>query len=274
MAFPKIIHQIWLQGQDNIPDKFFSNIGTIKKFHASWQYMLWDDISIIKLLRKNKIWIDTYYKFNYLHQKVDYAKYIILYEHGGAYIDIDVLVLKSLDTLIGEYSDYDLLVSKVNLNKFESMLYCRKPVCVNNGTIIAKYHNPTMAKLIDHINNHPQYYMLTSKFTTINNTTGPIVFTKIILDELVNSKIKILDSEFLEPKLLGIGDITHNTYMVHEHEGSWLNSSFRKMAQFYFKHKPIIFVLFIIIIIIVMTIIILSLCRKNNTTIIPPNQSL
>lgn len=248
MTFPKIIHQIWLQGENNIPEKFLPEISRIKNFHPSWQHIMWDDITIINLLRKNKIWIDTYYEFKYLHQKVDYAKYVILYEYGGVYLDVDISILKPFDHLLDEYSDYDMLVSKLKINKFESIICCRKPICINNGTIISKPKNLTMEKLINYINDHPHHKSIT-KFACISNTTGPIVFTSIILKDINNKTIKILEPEYLEPKILGIGEITLNTYVVHEHEGSWFSSSFRNMAQFYFRHKISVYITFIIVVI-------------------------
>lgn len=239
MNIPKIIHQIWLQGEDVIPEKFLPYIDKIKKFHPTWEYMLWDNVSIINLLRKNEIWIETYYKLRYLHQKVDYARYIILYEYGGIYIDMDVKIVKKLDTLFEKYNDYELIVSKVNLNHFESMVYCGRKICINNGIIIAKPKNSVLNKIIEYVIKHPVYNRSITKFDYISNTTGPIMFTKIILDNL-NDKIKILEPEYLEPRVLGVGDITDNTYAIHDHEGSWYSKKFKFFNVIYFKTKKII----------------------------------
>ena len=40
--------------------------------------MLCDEIKIIKLINKNKYLLNKYYSFIYLHQKVDFAKFVIL----------------------------------------------------------------------------------------------------------------------------------------------------------------------------------------------------
>ena len=121
MSIPKIIHQIWLQGEIDIPKKYLSKTQRIKDMHQTWKYYFWDDVSIVDLLSKNTIWLNTYHKLNYLHQKVDYARYIILYIYGGVYIDMDVKMVKPLDSLLQKYIGYDFIVSRLNLNYYEAV---------------------------------------------------------------------------------------------------------------------------------------------------------
>ena len=94
MEFPKIIHQIWLQGIDVIPSKYINNIETIKQFNPDYQHIIWDEKSILEIINTNDSWKKTYFSFKHLHQKVDYARYVILWLKGGLYIDIDVTALK------------------------------------------------------------------------------------------------------------------------------------------------------------------------------------
>jgi inositol phosphorylceramide mannosyltransferase catalytic subunit len=248
-SIPKIIHQIWLQGKNQIPNKYIPYINTIHQYHPkqTWQYILWDDIMIIQLLRQNKVWIDTYYKLTYLHQKVDYARYIILFIYGGIYIDMDVIMIKPLDSLLYKLQDYDLVVSKINMNLFDNIINCGRNICINNGIIMAKPGALILAQIIDYINQHPNCSGFI-KFNCINNTTGPKVFTRIILDHL-NNKIKILDSEYLEPQVFGTGRITNNTYAIHKHDGTWLSSWLRQLASFYVRNKIIIMLILIMLIV-------------------------
>lgn len=256
MTFPKTIHQIWLQGKDRIPDKFLPNIDKIKRYHKTWNYILWDDVMIIKLLRMNKTWIDVYYKLTFLHQKVDYARYIILYVFGGVYIDIDVMILKPFDTLIDKFKNYDLIVSRVNLNRVESIIYSGKYMCINNGIIISKRRTNIMRKIIEQVNNNHSCKILSMKFHCISNTTGPNMFTDIILKN-AGEKIKILDPQYLEPQILGTGGITQDTYAIHHHEGSWLDKRIKSLAILYFKNKK----LFVTATVLILLLIILILSR-------------
>jgi hypothetical protein len=231
----KIIHQIWLQGEINIPDKYYSNIASVKKFHNSWQYILWDEIKILKLILTKKEWTDIYYKFIYIHQKIDFAKYVILYTYGGIYIDIDVEVIKSFDDIIKTNDSYDLIISKSNINSYESFIAARSFNTYNNGIIIAKKDNKTLLILINYIIENFYLPLLEPKMFNINYTTGPHIFTNVISKN--KSNVKILESEYLEPCLMDNCTITSNTISIHRHELSWIPDFLVRFFNFYLKNK-------------------------------------
>ena len=47
----KIIHQIWFQGEKNIPEKYKPYIESIKKHNKEFNYILWDDQSLQELAK-------------------------------------------------------------------------------------------------------------------------------------------------------------------------------------------------------------------------------
>ena len=49
---PKIIHQIWFQGCNSIPNKYNDNISSIHKYAKDWQYVCWDHEQIAKECKK------------------------------------------------------------------------------------------------------------------------------------------------------------------------------------------------------------------------------
>lgn len=252
IEFPHIIHQIWLQGVKNLPENYKLNIEQNRKLHPKWEYIIWDDLSIIKLLRNKQEWIDAFYKLEYLHHKVDFARYVILYLYGGAYIDIDASTIKPLDPLLIEYNNYDLIVSKINSNIMENYLNCQHKECINNGIIITKPGNIEMKNLIDSIVNNPKCATLSTKISCIRDITGPTKFTSVMTTSSNANKIKILESEYLEPCTFDKCDITNNTYVVHKHGGSWYPGWFRDLMVFYVNNKTWIYIIIIIIIIILM----------------------
>ena len=138
MEFPKIIHQIWLQGNKNIPEKYNSNIESINHNNSEFEHKIWDEISILEIIHTNPDWTKTYYSLKYLHQKVDYARYIILWLIGGIYVDMDVKSIKSFNDILEKTKEYDLVVSSINVNNINSMIQCQHSQCLNNGVIIAK----------------------------------------------------------------------------------------------------------------------------------------
>ncbi len=116
MPIPKIIHQIWIQGYDYLPEKLKNKHNLIKKFNPNYQVILWDNVMIDSLLYKYPNIHNVYNNIPNFTGKVkinpsksDIARLLILYEFGGFYIDIDYYCPKSLDELYDQ--DDQLVVS-------------------------------------------------------------------------------------------------------------------------------------------------------------------
>lgn len=258
---PKIIHQIWFQGANNVPSKYHSNIAKMKQFHPNWEYKLWDEKSISVILNQiNQSGVvggATPY-FEYLHQKVDYARYVILHQMGGIYVDMDVVIHKPFDALLQEFSEYEVIISKANGNFFENMLACGSPVCINNGIIISKPNSTFMKHLISEIDRKmksPFTGIGEHKSIHISRTTGPTMFTNVYNNEdlIDKSKIKLLHYSYLEPCFMNVCSIGPNTYAIHKHELSWIDDGWVKnFIIAYSKCRNYIpFVIIVIIIILI-----------------------
>jgi len=266
MSFPKTIHQIWLQGINNIPEKYNTNILSIKQHNTDFEYKMWDEISILDIIHTNPTWTKTYYSFIYLHQKVDYARYIILWLMGGIYVDIDVNALKSFDSILEEFKDYDLIVSKLIVNKINSMLQCHHPECLNNGVIISKQKADILNEIIKYIDNNSTCSFICPKIMCINKTTGPLMFTKVINQYIKNnsgnkSKIYILPAEYLEPCTFGDCKHTVNTIVSHNHNCTWIPKYQYNIMKFYIKNTG----LTIAIIILMLSIVIYFIYKFYKT---------
>jgi mannosyltransferase OCH1-like enzyme len=267
-TIPKIIHQIWIQGEDEIPENLVVNKNKIKELHPDWEYVLWDEISILELLKNtNKEWFATYYKFDYLHQKVDYVRLIILYVYGGIYIDMDAYTIKKLNSLFDKYSEYDLIVSYAKeINFMTNFAMCKKMSnCLNNGIIIAKPNIDILSYLIYNVSY--KCYSLDIKEHCILHTTGPEFFDKYILkyintNEKENkSKILMLDSDYLEPCAIDICDVTDNTYIKHEQNMTWFNSYAKEFVRLYINYTIIFNSLIILLLIFIIYFVFLKFSK-------------
>ena len=102
---PKIIHNIWIQGYENLPNENKVTYANIKKINPEWDFMIWDDEMIKKLLKKYPSIYNIYIKTNNYTEtdnntiKSDIARYIIMKEYGGLYFDIDFNCTSSFDGL-------------------------------------------------------------------------------------------------------------------------------------------------------------------------------
>jgi hypothetical protein len=102
---PKIIHNIWIQGYENLPNEKKVTYTNIKKLNPEWEFMIWDDDMIKKILKKYPSLYNMYIKTNNYTEtdnnkiKSDIARYIIMKEYGGLYFDVDFNCTSSFDEL-------------------------------------------------------------------------------------------------------------------------------------------------------------------------------
>ena len=92
---PKIIHYCWFGGNP-LPEKDQKCIDSWKKFCPDYKIIEWNESNYD--LNRNKYMSDAYKekKWGFVP---DYARFDIIYNEGGFYLDTDVELVKSLDEL-------------------------------------------------------------------------------------------------------------------------------------------------------------------------------
>lgn len=254
---PKTINQIWFQGEKVLPEKYHPLRQTVIQKHPEWKINLWDDEKMIDYLQQHDDLIPNYsmkkvyLDFLHLHQKVDFFRYVLLYYEGGCYIDMDCRAIRSLDPILDKYSDYDLIVGKLNLTSFETWFMTQKPIVINNAVIIAKPKSQLLYDLISDLVKDCKCNSLIrkSKVLCIYYTTGPARFTNILYP-YIDKKVKVLPSEYFEPCLSKECTRTENTYLVHEQDQTWFPKQLSSMFETYHANKRLIYVLIFQIILI------------------------
>jgi len=174
---PKIIHQIWLG--DNIPAEVLSLQATIQEANKDYDYKLWREADILNLDFKNK---DLFKQAKNLGQKSDIARYAILKQFGGIYLDSDFKGIKSFDCLL-------------HLSFFTGVSYDKEPTLfngligtTNNNCIIEDLNNITEIRDQDGMD--------------VIKSTGPWFMTKKVfknINYLGNSEIVVLPVAFFYP---------------------------------------------------------------------------
>ena len=257
---PKIIHQIWLQGEENLSNINKDKIKKTKEINNDFNYMLWDEIKIIELVKKDNFLLKKYYSFIYLHQKVDFVKFVILNYFGGIYIDIDCDVIKNLNNIFNQVNKYDLVISKISdkIDMISCLFTCHKTSnCYNNGIIIGKPNKHILKYLIENFKSECSFYQ--NKLLCIQNTTGPPIFNKLIDNYIENygsDKILLLPYYYFEPCIGENCEITDDTIIIHKHELSWLNEDQKKIFNYLSKINLLYVIILIIVIILAICLII------------------
>lgn len=108
---PKVIHQIFFDiGKGKLPDipRYLESHLSTKEFCKTHdiQYKLWTRQDIDGLLEEidkqdtNEITFTKFYnEMKYDIQRIDFAKYLILYLWGGLYFDLDITILGNIDQI-------------------------------------------------------------------------------------------------------------------------------------------------------------------------------
>lgn len=93
---PKIIHYCWF-GRNPLPKSAIKCINSWKKFFPDYEIKEWNednfDVNIIPYTAEA-------YKMKKYAFVSDYARFWILYRHGGLYFDTDVEVIKPMDDIV------------------------------------------------------------------------------------------------------------------------------------------------------------------------------
>jgi len=108
--FNRHIHQIWFQSGDLAEqwkdigsEDYFAMQATFTNFceEKGWQYTLWREDTILPFVQ---LYFPEYYDefigLDSIIKKVDCARLMILYVHGGLYVDIDSYLKKDLDEFL------------------------------------------------------------------------------------------------------------------------------------------------------------------------------
>jgi hypothetical protein len=221
---PKIIHQIWI-GPKKRPDIWIDTfrIDYINK-NPEYQYILWTEDNIEPLFNDFPIYRLVYDIEPTYNGKSDILRYLILYIHGGIYIDADSVWIndKSFDTLLEQVNESDVFVGKSpdNLEQLTKKdIKYENSIC--GGVMGTSKNNPLMRLLIDGIDKYiirdwgnqkiaKQDYTRKRRIYGVCELIGPLYLNRT----LINHNITIFPSIYFYPiSWHNINNCEHHTKM-------------------------------------------------------------
>lgn len=249
MAIPRILHQIWLQGEKAVPERYRALRESWVQHHPGWQHRFWDERSIRELVACRYSWfLPVYDGYRYLHQRVDSGRYFILYEHGGVYADIDTECLRPLDPLLRQRARALLLVSEQPFGPLE-MRFIRMFVgsrrIVSNAVMASAPQCPQLGEVLRRLPGTVHRFGFLRELN-ITYSTGPALLSKA-LDPWVGSdpSLAIVPAACFEPHFgfdLGAHPdrLEVERYVVHSQDATWHAPFLRGVFQSYFKLKNLL----------------------------------
>jgi mannosyltransferase OCH1-like enzyme len=136
-VIPRIIHQIWLGYTSAEPPPDFDRAATSwQETNPDWEYRLWSGTDVEALIASARPDLLPYYRgLPYWVQKADAARYLILFELGGVYADLDIVCLKAFDAFVDA----------------EAVLAPTKPLGLSNDLMMASARHPLFGALVNEL---------------------------------------------------------------------------------------------------------------------------
>ena len=102
METPRVIWQTW-KSKTDIPEKLSDLSRTWTTNHPDYEYRLLDDDDLRNIVSKvTPNHLEKYDSFTRMIERVDFARYAIMYEYGGVYADMDTKSLKNVDMWVAK----------------------------------------------------------------------------------------------------------------------------------------------------------------------------
>ena len=197
---PKIIHYCWLS-DDPVPEVFQKYMSTWKEHLPDYEFMLWNfdrfDINM-------SLWVKEAFENRKYAFAADYIRLYAVYHYGGIYLDMDVEVIKSFDSL---------------LNK-QSILGWETQKGIEGGVFGAERGSLWVKDCLSYY--CERSFILPSG--SMNMRPLPQIMFDILYEKYIRTGIlSLLSPDFLTAKSYETGKIirTDNTYTIHHFAASW-----------------------------------------------------
>ena len=218
---PKVIHYCWF-GRNPLPPMAVKCIESWKKFLPDYEIKQWNEDNFD--IAVNAYVEEAYYMKKYAFVS-DYARFWVLYHHGGIYFDVDVELLKPIDDILktGPF---------MGLEGFETWYkYKDLKAAPAAGLGMAAY--PKMEAIKDMLDYYTGRHFISLKGKP-NVKTVVLIVADVLLDRggvidpdniTVCSDIHIYPEEYFNPKRVATGKITitENTRSIHHYAATWVD---------------------------------------------------
>lgn len=229
---PKKIHYCWF-GRNPLPESAQKCIASWKKYLPDYEIIEWDednfDVNCIPYTTQ------AYEAKKYAFVS-DYARFKILYEHGGLYFDTDVEVIRPLDDIIANGSFMGFEINPCKERPFGAVnpgvgMGAEKGMEVY-ATILQYYSQ------LNFINKDGSYNTIDA---VVNITTRELIKVGLKKTDDIQTvaDITIYPSDYFNPfnDITGKLNKTKNTRTIHWFTKTWLNISPWRQWLSRFAHR-------------------------------------
>jgi mannosyltransferase OCH1-like enzyme len=166
---PHIIHQTY-KTFASIPLCWAETPSRWQALHPTWTYTFWSDADLEALIAADFPWfLQRYRAFPHVIQRVDAARYFILFKFGGVYADLDVAPLVPLDPWVDAVSSEVALVASGHVSS-----------CITNS-FMASAPGASLWPLVhrEMLCRGAPWWAVTRHFRVMT-TTGPMMLDRVV----------------------------------------------------------------------------------------------
>jgi mannosyltransferase OCH1-like enzyme len=211
----------------HIPDDYKPYIESVKKHNPDCNYMFFSDEDIVAFFKTDvSQYYDTFCNLKYKIQQLDFFRYCAIYHYGGVYLDLDIMINKSLNDIdlsacmfpLESRTNSDTLLHKQDYHGL-----------IGNYAFYAPKNDPFIKLVIDNIvkprisTEDLESAMIFAEThgahripTWVYYTTGPVLVTQSYID--YGRKVKVIEPDLWENGSVG-------NYGKHHAVGTWKTMS-------------------------------------------------
>ena len=216
---PRIIHQMAKSNVSEWPVQWTVCQKAWKSTFPDFQYRMWTDGDIEGFMRSTyPRYLQMYQSYRYDINRYDFARYLILYEFGGIYADMDIMPLRSFASVLPN-GRVSIGESAWKNERFQNALMTSPPR--------HPFWHYVMSELIAQSARRPP-----AKFRSVLSMTGPDVIngvSRVVPVDMIHSlPWKLFSSEHnmtflssLDTLQVALKDMPKETYAVHLGTCSW-----------------------------------------------------
>jgi len=171
MSTPKKLWQTWKSSDPKqVPQKLQTFVTKWQSLHPRYEYRLLDDDDLRDIVQATvPQYLDDYDGFTHTIERVDFARYALLYRHGGVYADLDTDPKKPIDVWVAK----NKIVLGCEPKEHAEEIYGRDRV-VCNALMISPPKQEFWLDLMEYIITNYE-----KRFRPVDNT-GPMAITRFL----------------------------------------------------------------------------------------------
>lgn len=200
IKIPKIIHQTYKTNE--LPDEIQKSVDELKLMNPDYEYRFYNDEDCLNFIKNNydQETFDLYTSINpnYGSARADFFRYLLMYKVGGVYLDIKSSTTQPLSQTILPTDEY-LLTHWEGKDWSDVLNYSHGEF--QNWHIICKPNHPFLRRTIELVKENIRNYKGEKGKKSVLFLTGPIVYSRAILESLNELRLYTPESTVREFQL-------------------------------------------------------------------------